>query len=47
MRTARIETPDDFFQYYEQKLSAIQSLRYIDPRDHILRKRHYGIFMNE
>jgi hypothetical protein len=45
--TAVIQSRDDFFSLYEQKLNFKEMARYIDPRNKKLRKDQKGIFISE
>ncbi len=45
--TAVIQSRDDFFALYEQKLNFKQMLRYIDPRNKKLREDQKGSFISD
>lgn len=45
--TAVIQTTEDFFALYEQKLNFKQMVRYIDPRNKKLREDQKGVFVSE
>ncbi len=44
--TACIQSPDQFFSSYEQKLDFQKMVRYIDPRNKELREKHAGIYIS-
>ena len=43
--TAIIQSEEEFFSLYEQRLNFEQMIRYIDPRNKVLRSMHKGIFI--
>lgn len=45
--TAVIQSPEQFFHFYEQKLNFIHMIRYIDPRNKKLREDHQGGFITD
>ena len=45
LNTAAIQSKDDFFSFYEQKLNLIKMLHYIDPRNKEMREKNQGIFI--
>ncbi len=47
MGTAAVQTIDQFFSSYEQRLCFKEMIRYIDPRNTGLRDAHQGIFISD
>jgi hypothetical protein len=45
--TAIIQSKDEFFSLYEQRLGFKQMVRYIDPRNKQLREDHKGMFISD
>lgn len=45
--TAVVQSKDEFFSLYEQKLNFKEMVRYIDPRNKKLRKDQNGIFISD
>jgi cell wall-associated NlpC family hydrolase len=43
--TAVVQSEEEFFSLYEQRLNFVKMIRYIDPRNRELRDLHQGIFM--
>ncbi|MBS0653074.1 MAG: C40 family peptidase [Verrucomicrobia bacterium] len=43
--TAIVQSEEEFFSLYEQRLDFVKMIRYIDPRNRELRDLHQGIFM--